>query len=239
MWEPRAVSARATDNSTIVKERSGALRNIRTVRVMEGIKLLFVVVFTLGVERTYAQTSNYRLLTGSEARDVELGQDPELLQFTARPGDRVFINITGVDDRLAILQENVNALLDCLPFLSMFPGGRITWLWLRLDEFGNPAGDPQIDVTGGASLIEVGGEFNHSLNITQTRIGAFGADPNAGIYTCRVCVGQGALQMCRGANTTVHLLGSPPDLDCGEPNDGTACVLVVVCVRACVCVCHI
>ena len=211
-------------------------------RVMEGIKLLFVVVFALGVERTYAQTSNYRLLTGSEARGVELGQDPELLQFTARPGDRVFINITGVDDRLAILQENVNALLDCLPFLSMFPGGRITWLWLRLDEFGNPVGS-QINVTGGASSIDVFGDFNRFLNITQTRIRAFGADPNAGIYTCRVCVGQGTLQMCRDANTTVHLLGSPPDLDCGEPNDGTACVLVVVCVRACVracvCVCHI
>ena len=213
----------------------------QTVRVMEGIKLLFVVVFALGVERTYAQASNFRVLTGAEARDTMLGQDPELLQLTARPGDRVFINITGVDDRLAILQENVNALLDCLPFLSMFPGGRITWLWLRLDEFGNLAGDPQMNVTGGASSIEVGGEFNRFLNITQTRIRAFGADPNAGIYTCRVCVGQGNLQMCRDANTTVHLLGSPPDLDCGEPNDGTACVLVVVCVRTSVraCVCHI
>ena len=205
----------------------------QTVRVMEGIKLLFVVVFALGVERTYAQASNFRLLTGAEARDTMLGQDPELLQLTARPGDTVFINITGVDDRLAILQENVNALLDCLPFLSMFPGGQITWLWLRLDEFGNPAGDPQMNVTGGASSIEVGGEFNRYLNITQTRIRAFGANPNAGIYTCRVCTGEGALQMCRDANTTVHLLGSPPDLDCGEPNDGTACV---VCVCACACV---
>ena len=200
---------------------------------MEGIKLLLLVVLALSVERTYAQASNFRVLTGTEARGVELGQDPELLEFIARPGDRVFINITGVNERLAILQENVNALLDCLPFLSMFQGGRITWLWLRLNEFGNPAGDPQIDVTGGASSIEVGGEFNRFLNITQTRIRAFGANPNAGIYTCRVCTGQGALQMCRDANTTVHLLGSPPDLDCGEPNDGTACV---VCVCVCVCV---
>ena len=223
----------------------------QTVRLMAGIKLLFVVVFALGVERTYAQqASTFRVLTGPEARDVELGQDPELLQFIARPGDRVFINITGVDDRLAILQENVNALLDCLPFLSMFPGGQITWLWLRLDEFGNPVGS-QINVTSGASSIEVGGEFNRFLNITQTRIRAFGADPNAGIYTCRVCIGQGALQVCRDANTTVHLLGSPPDLDCGETNDGTACVVCVrasmracvhvgvrPCVRVCVCVCH-
>lgn len=195
---------------------------------MEGIKLLFVVVFALGVERTYAQqASNFRLLTGAEAQGVNLGQNPELLEVAALTGDRVVINITGVDDRVAVMQENVNALLDCFPFLSRFPGGRITWLQQRLDEFGNPVGGVVVIRSGPMSTIQVTGPFNRYLNITRTRISAAGADPNAGIYTCRVCIGQGTRQVCRDANTTIPLVGSPPDLDCGDPNDGNACVACV------------
>ena len=202
---------------------------------MEAIKLLFVVVFALCVERTYAQESNFRLLTGSEARDTMLGQTPNLLEFSALAGESVVINITGVDDRLAVMQENVNALLDCFPFLQRFPGGRITWFLQRLDEFGNPVGNVEEVMRGLRGAVQVTGPFNRYLNITRTRISAAGADPNAGIYTCQVCVGRDPFRMCRNANTTVHLVGSPPDLDCGNPNDGTACVACVLAsVRACV-----
>ena len=78
---------------------------------MDGIKLLLVLVLALGVERTYSQqpsTSNFRLLTGSESRELELEQNPELLDVLARTGERVLINITG-EESTAILQEGVNA----------------------------------------------------------------------------------------------------------------------------------
>jgi len=79
---------------------------------MDGIKLLFVLVLALGlgVERSYSQQpSNFRLLTGSESRELELEQNPELLDVLARTGERVLINITG-EESTAILQEGVNAL---------------------------------------------------------------------------------------------------------------------------------
>ena len=221
------------------------LRNSRmkhTVRVMEGIKLLFVVVFALGVERTYAQqASNFRILTGSEARDQDLGQNPELFDFAALTGETVFINITETGDPLVVLQEDVNAIFDCLPFLilSRFPGGQITW-WMRgIDLEGNvqPGPETQIMSTDTTDRVYIGGQYNRFLNITRTVVFSSQEDPDFGIYTCRVCVGEGALQMCQDANTTVYLLGSPPDVDCGEPNDGTACVFVRACARSCVPVC--
>ena len=100
---------------------------------MDRIKLLLVLVLALGAERTYSQqpsTSNFRLLTGSESRELKLGQNPELQDFLARTGERVIINVTE-DHSTAILQEGVNALIDCLPFLRRFPGRQISWFSRR------------------------------------------------------------------------------------------------------------
>ena len=190
---------------------------------MEGIQSLFVLVLVFSVEQTYAQQrpSDFRVFTGSEALEQELGQNPEFQQVTARTGERVIINITGPNS-LAVVQEGVNALLDCLPFLSMFPGGQITWLLQKIDQFGNLVG-AQTAFVPPFKRIFVEGWFNRYLNITRTSIVLGAENPDSGIYTCRVCNRQGTqFEMCRDANTTVYLLGSPPDVDCGDPNDGTA-----------------
>ena len=183
------------------------------MRVMKGIKLLFMLALALGVERTYArhQPSSFRVLTGSEARDQELGQNPELQDIAARTGERVIINITG-DDSLAVVQEGVNTLLDCFPFLSMFPGGLVTWFLQRIDELGNPIG---VQTQNLPPLSVVKGPNNRYLNIARTNI-VQGTD--SGIYTCRVCNDQDGV--CHNASTTLYLLGEPPNINCGTPNEG-------------------
>ena len=138
---------------------------------MDGIKLLFVLVLALGlgVERSYSQQpSNFRLLTGSESRELELGQNPELRDILARTGERVLINITG-EESTAILQEGVNALIDCLPFLWRFPGGQISWFSRRIDQ-SISENSMIILPTASDDRIRVEGEFNRYLNITRTNI---------------------------------------------------------------------
>ena len=135
---------------------------------MDRIKLLLVLVFALGAERTYSQqpsTSNFRLLTGSESRELELGQNPELQDFLARTGERVIINVTE-DQPTAILQEGVNALIDCLPFLRRFPGRQISWFSRRIDQFGESITEDIefILPTSPYGRIRVEGEFNRYLN---------------------------------------------------------------------------
>ena len=187
---------------------------------------MLVLVVALGVERTYSQgPSNFRVLTGSEARELELGQNPELQEFLAGIGERVIINITG-GESTAILQEGVNALIDCFPFLSRFPGGQISWFFRRIDQFGNSVtADSALPLPPPVQTVRrrVEGEFNRYLNITRTSIVSAAEDPDSAIYTCQVCVAQGTrFEECRNASTRVYLLGSPPDVICGEPNAGTS-----------------
>ena len=199
---------------------------------MDGIKLLFVLVLALGlgVERSYSQQpSNFRLLTGSESRELELGQNPELRDILARTGERVLINITG-EESTAILQEGVNALIDCLPFLRRFPGGQISWFSRRIDQIGDPISDDTMIIlpTEPDDRIRVEGEFNRYLNITRTNIVGGGEDQDSRVYTCQVCVAQGTIfEVCHNSTTRVYLLGSPPDVNCGEPDAGRCSVEIM------------
>ena len=196
---------------------------------MDGIKLLLVLVLALGVERTYSQqpsTSNFRLLTGSESRELELGQNPELRDILARTGERVLINITG-EESTAILQEGVNALIDCLPFLWRFPGGQISWFSRRIDQ-SISENSMIILPTASDDRIRVEGEFNRYLNITRTNIVGGGEDQDSRVYTCQVCVAQGTIfEVCHNSTTRVYLLGSPPDVNCGEPDAGRCSVEIM------------
>ncbi len=63
---------------------------------------------------------------------MRLGQNPDLLEFAAKTGERVIIVIDG-PEILAVVQEEVNANLWCLPWLQRFPGGTIQWLFQRRD----------------------------------------------------------------------------------------------------------
>ena len=204
---------------------------------MDGSKLMLVLVLALGVERTYSQhASNFRLLNGSEMSDLKFGQNPDLQEFVlARTGERVIINIT-IDNKLiyditggqstAILQEGVNAVIDCFPFMRRFPGGQISWFSRRIDQFGNSiTADSELSLPPPDQYnrrIRVEGEFNRYLNITRTNIVPAAEDPDSGVYTCQVCFAQGtSCEVCHNASILLYLLGAPPNLDCGEPNAGS------------------
>ena len=190
---------------------------------MDGSKLMLVLVLALGVERTYSQhASNFRLLNGSEMRDLKFG---DLQEFVlARTGERVIINITE-GQSTAILQEGVNAVIDCFPFMRRFPGGQISWFSRRIDQFGNSiTADSELSLPPPDQYnrrIRVEGEFNRYLNITRTNIVPAAEDPDSGVYTCQVCFAQGtSCEVCHNASILLYLLGAPPNLDCGEPNAG-------------------
>ena len=64
---------------------------------------------------------------------------PERLAFAARKGESHVVRLTR-SAQLGIAQEGARIDIDCLPWLSRFPGGSIQWNYIQLDEFGNPLG---------------------------------------------------------------------------------------------------
>ena len=100
---------------------------------------LFLLVACLGLvhgqDLDLSSYRTYSTITGAQQRDLELFQNPALLELAAREGERVLIEIRSAE-QTAIVQEGVNALIDCFPWLSRFPGGTTTWFVEDLDEFG-------------------------------------------------------------------------------------------------------
>lgn len=94
---------------------------------------------------TVAVTSVLGQLTGREERELELGQNPALLELAARTGESRLIEIDG-PQVIESVQENVNAMIWCLPWLQRFPGGSIRWLVQRFDE--------DFEETGGVHTYE-------------------------------------------------------------------------------------
>ena len=108
---------------------------------------LLVVVCTSCLELVHGQEpSPYRIyptITGAQEQELELSQNPALLELAALEGERVLIEIRSVQ-QTAIVQGGVNALIDCFPWLSRFPGGTTRWFIEDLDEFGQPLGGEMI-----------------------------------------------------------------------------------------------
>ena len=59
-----------------------------------------------------------------EEENLKLGQTPELLIFPAFTGEVVTIPVNE-SSQTGIVQERVFVIMDCLPWLNRFPGGRI------------------------------------------------------------------------------------------------------------------
>lgn len=106
--------------------------------------LQLLLVAALSVEFVYAQgvtaspnspLRNYTVLTGSS---LSLVQGPAVLQMAAMSGETVVIRITG-PQQTAIVQESVNAYMDCFPWFSRFPGGTIEWVVQDLNEDQTPS----------------------------------------------------------------------------------------------------
>lgn len=185
-----------------------------------GISLLSFLLLACVLNFASAQPldiSVYRQLTAQDLRERELRQDPSLLELAARTGERVTV-IIGSATQGAIVQENVNTVLDCGPWLSNFPGGTVEWylyayneldhLTLRMRSRQDPAA-----LTSNARIL---GEFNEIYNITRALISMDAQDSSRGVYECEVCVARGTpFEDCHSANTTVATAGRPPIIDRG------------------------
>lgn len=153
-------------------------------------------------------------VTSDEQRRGLLRQDPALLEFAARVNERILIEVDGPDS-VALVQENVNVNMDCLPWLRRFTGGEIQWFMQLRDISGEPIGETiAFDPEQRGYTIRIGGEYNRWFNVTGTIIMVGAEDPSFGDYICSVCVDRGTpSQECHNATTTLHILGAPPVLE--------------------------
>ena len=164
------------------------------------------------------EESVFKQLTAAELREIELRQNPDLLDFAARTGEMVFISITGPSQG-GVVQDGVNVVMDCFPWLSNFPGGTIQWYryrYLDLDHTMLDMRVPQNKETLNTpqSLRRISGEFDRYYNITRVRIQRAAEDPHRGVYECEVCVARGTpFEVCHSANVTLATAGRPPFLN--------------------------
>ncbi len=186
----------------------------------------FTLAVVLAVASTVSAQSQFQL---TRNRLFELAHDPELLNIASMFSERVYINYTGQMDT-AVVGEATNAVLNCLPWLSLFPGGSVAWYFTEIDaltgEFGSieetlfdPLRTPaENDVALGANLF-VNGTFNQELEIIRTLLAEGAEDPTSGIYKCEVCIERGTpFADCHNSSTEVWGIGAPPDLD-SVPSD--------------------
>ena len=168
-----------------------------------------------------AQPPNERMfkqLSAAELRELDISQNPGLLDLAARTGERVVIDITGPEQG-GVVQDGVNVVLNCSSWLSNFPGGTIVWyryLYFDLDHTLLGPRDEQIksELNVPNSLRRIEGEFDEIFNITRVRIQMGAEDPHRGIYECEVCTARGNIsEQCHSANVTLPIVGRPPILD--------------------------
>ena len=162
--------------------------------------------------------SVFKQLTAAELREIELQQNPDLLNFAARTGEMVLIDITEPSQG-GIVQAGVNVVMDCFPWLSNFPGGTIQWYRYRyLDLDHTVLGRRTLQVKEMLNIPQssrrIGGILDRYYNITRVRTYRGAEDPHAGVYECEVCVARGTVcQECHYANVTLAVAGRPPLLN--------------------------
>ena len=135
------------------------------------VMALLLMLCVVSLHGALAQ-SGFRVLTGEDASTLKLEQSEGNLAIAARTGETIYLNFTGAQ-MAVVFQEDVNVVLDCLPWLQQFPGGAIGWRRTQLDEFGveGTTKELQRGVDGPVSpRLIVTGDFNHILNITQTMV---------------------------------------------------------------------
>lgn len=164
--------------------------------------------------------SVYKQLTAEELRLLDFQQNPGLLEIAARTGERVVVDITGPSQG-AVVQDSVNTVLNCLPWLQNFPGGTVMWfryIYRDLDHTILSMRQPENrEALNSATTIRglIEGRYDEIYNITRTFITTEGQeDPSQGIYECEVCRARDtAFEECHSANTTVLAAGRAPILN--------------------------
>ena len=86
-----------------------------------------------------------------------------------------------------------------------------------------PSGNPAAILPGADPRRNIGGEYNHWLNITRTIIVPGAEDPDHGVYTCEACyfLDDPIREECHQANVTLQGIGGPPFIDKADsPDEG-------------------
>ena len=162
--------------------------------------------------------SAFKQLSSAELHELDITQNPGLLDLAARTGERVVIDIAGPEQG-GVVQDGVNVVLNCSSWLSNFPGGTIMWyryLYTDIDHTMLGTRDEQIklELNVPNSLRRIEGEFDEIFNITRVRIQLGAEDPHRGIYECEVCTERGNIsEQCHSANVTLPIVGRPPILN--------------------------
>ena len=189
----------------------------------QGISLLLLCCAALQLASgQMLPESVFKVLSAQELRDINLRQNPELLLLAARTGETVTIEITSASQG-GVVQEDVNTILDCTPWLQNFPGGTVRWYRYRFTDLDHTMLDmrtEQIPEILNAAEIErasITGEYNQIYTIVRGLISVDAEDSSRGVYECEVCIarGIGVFEVCHSANTTVANVGRPPIIDCG------------------------
>ena len=182
--------------------------------------LLLASVLNLASGQTLPE-SVFKVLTAAELREINLRQNPGLLEFAARTGETVRVEITA-SSQGAIVQEAVTTILDCGPWLRNFPGGSVRWFryrYLDLDHINLALPVEQVPEVINSftnQRANITGAFNEIYTIIRGLIAVDAEDASRGVYECQVCIGRDTeFEICHSANTTVANAGRPPIIDVG------------------------
>ena len=158
--------------------------------------------------------SVFKVLSAEDLQNITLGQNPELLKFAARTGETVRIEITAAQ-RGAVIQEGVTGILDCSPWLRIFPRGTIRWYKYYYTNLDHTELGPRViqdpEILNIRRRVTITGASNEIYIIWGTRPLPVDEEGISGIYECEVCVGTS--EDCYSANTTVVNIGRPPIID--------------------------
>ena len=179
-------------------------------------RLVIFLVLSPVICLSSAQISTFRVLSAEELGNISLRQNPELLNFAARTGETIAINITAAEQG-AVIQEGVTAVLDCGPWLRNFPGGTVRWLRYIYTDINHTHLSPPIqEKETNPERTLIAGEFNETYTIIYSQISLDVEDSSRGIYECEVCVNRfSESEVCHSANTTIVAVGRPPIIDAG------------------------
>ena len=175
------------------------------------LALLHVVHLSSG------QVSTFKVLSSEELSNISLRQNPELLNFAARTGETIRINVSAAEQG-AVIQEGVTAVLDCGPWLRNYPGGTVRWLFYRYSDLDHTDLRPPIHrkESDPYNALLITGEFNETYTIVYSLAIVDNEDFSRGIYECEVCVNRfSESEVCHSANTTIATVGRPPIIDAG------------------------
>jgi hypothetical protein len=152
------------------------------------------------------------VLTAEELSNISLRQIPALLDFAARTGETVRVEINETEQG-AVVQEGVNVVLDCGPWLAKFPGGSVNWYKFTYRDWNHRIlGFRTAQTFHEVFSATITGEFDEIYTIIRTTISADAEDPSRGVYECEVCT---SVDECNSANTTVASVGRQAIIDRG------------------------